>query len=134
MGCRIAGVDFDFFFRLLPHDADVTAHWIPAALLTTAKYLHTVTLCLLLARAHDPDLARALREAVCIGRARLGMCLFFLAGLVVTQPAAGAAIVGDASQEAALWVIALAVLAIVSLACSRAEPRTSTACQPSAEA
>jgi hypothetical protein len=123
MGCRIAGIDFDFFFRFLPPDADVTAHWIPAALFTTAKYLHTVTLGLLLARAHDPDLFRALREAVCIGRARLGMCLFFLAGLAVTQPAAGAAIVGDASQEAALWVIALAVLALVSLAC-----------QPSAEA
>jgi hypothetical protein len=122
MGCRIAGIDFDFFFRFLPPDADVTAHWIPAALFTTAKYLHTVALSVLLARAHDPDLTRALREAAWIGRARLGMCLFFLAGLVVTEPAAGAAIVGDASQEAALWVVVLGALALASWAC-----------QPSAE-
>ncbi len=132
MGCRIAGIDFDFFFRLLPHDTDVTAHWLAAALFTTAKYLHTVTLGLLLARAHDPDLVGALREAVCIGGARLGMCLFFLAGLSMTQPAAGAALVGDASQEAALWVIALAVLAVVLLLCARAEPRATTACQAGA--
>jgi hypothetical protein len=134
MGCRIAGIDFEFFFRFLPPEEDVTAHWIPTALFTVAKYLHTVMLGLLLARAHDPDLVAALREAVCIGRARLGMCLFFLAGLVVMQPAAGATIVGDVSQEGAIWVVALVVLALASLFGSRAEPRASTPCQASAEA
>lgn len=123
MGCRIAGIDFDFFFRVLPHDTDVTAHWMGAALFTTAKYLHTVSLGILLAKAQDPDLVHALGEAVWIARARVGMCLFFLAGLVVMQPSAGAAIVGDASQEAAIWVIALAVLALAALFCARAETR-----------
>jgi hypothetical protein len=122
MGCRIAGIDFDFFFRFLPPDVDVTAYWIPSALFTTAKYLLPPTLGLLLTRAHDPDLARALHAAAWMGRARVGMCVFFLLGLVVMKPAAGAAIVGDASQEAAIWVIALALLGIVSLACQpRAE-------------
>jgi Type I phosphodiesterase / nucleotide pyrophosphatase len=119
MGGRIAGIDFDFFFRFLPPDADVTAHWVPATLFTTAKYLHTVVLGILLAGPHDAELAGALRVAVYVGRARLGMCSFFLAGLLLMQPAAGAALVGDASQEAALWVLVLGVLAIVSWACQR---------------
>jgi hypothetical protein len=134
MGCRIAGIDFDFFFRLLPHDADVTAHWMAAALFTTAKYVHTVTLSILLVKMQEPELARLLRDAAYIGSARLGMCLFFLVGLLVMQPGAGAAIVGDASQEAALWVIALLVLALASLCCAREDPRASTACQPSPQA
>jgi hypothetical protein len=122
MGCRIAGIDFDFFFRFLPPDVDVTAYWLPSALFTTAKYLLPATLGLLLARAHDPDLASALSAAAWMGRARVGMCVFFVLGLVVMQPAAGAAIVGDASQEAAIWVIALGLLGIASLACQpRAE-------------
>jgi hypothetical protein len=134
MGCRIAGIDFDFFFRFLPQDTDVTTHWIAQTLFTTSKYLLPATFGLLLARAHDPDLINALQAAAWIGRARVGMCLFFLVALVVMQPAAGATIVGDATQEAALWAIALAVLAMVSLFCSRAERHASTACQPGAEA
>ena len=134
MGCRIAGIDFDFFFRFLDHETDVTEHWMAAALFTTAKYLHTVMLGILLARTHDPDLAGALREAVCIGRARLGLCLFFLAGLALAQPEAGAAIVGDVSQEAALWVVALTALTFVSFFCSPAGPRAATSCQVTAEA
>jgi hypothetical protein len=79
-------------------------------------------------------LLKALHAAALIGRARVGMCLFFLAALVVMQPGAGATIVGDATQEAAVWAIALVALALVSLFCSRADPRASTACQPGAEA
>jgi hypothetical protein len=130
MGCRIAGVDFDFFFRFLPQQEDVTSHWMIQALYTTAKYMLPATFGILLARAHDPDLSSALQAAALIGRARVGMCLFFLGGLVVMQPAAGAAIVGDATQEAAFWLIVLAVLGAVSFACSRA----ATACQPAVEA
>jgi Type I phosphodiesterase / nucleotide pyrophosphatase len=133
MGCRIAGIDFDFFFRFLPEDADVTSQWITQTLFTTSKYLLPPTLGLLLAKADDPDVIAALHVAAALGRARLGMCLFFLAGLVVMQPAAGAAIVGDATQEAAFWVIVLALLALVAL-CARVEPRAATACQPGAQA
>jgi hypothetical protein len=134
MGGRIAGIDFDFFFRFLPRDSDVTTHWIAQTLFTTSKYLLPATLGLLLAKAHDPDLVETLHAAALIGRARVGMCLFFLAGLVVMQPGAGATLVGDASQEAALWAIALVALAMVSLFCAHAERGAATACQPAAQA
>jgi hypothetical protein len=133
MGCRIAGIDFDFFFRFLPQQEDVTSHWIIQALFTSAKYMLPATLGIVLARANDPELGSALHGAALIGRARVGMCVFCLGGLVVMQPAAGAAIVGDATQEAALWVIALAVLAVLSLACARTDLRAPAPCLPATQ-
>lgn len=117
MSCRIAGIDFEFFFRFLPPDTDVTTYWLRQTLLTIFKYLIPPAFGVLLAKAGDADLTISLEASASIGRARVGMCLFFLGALLVGHPDAGATIVGDAIQEAAFWSIVLATLGIVTSAC-----------------
>lgn len=111
MGCRITGIDFDFYFQFLPEGSDLTSHWFFQSVLTTAKYLTPACLGLWLARVTHARVLE-LAQLLCLGR--LGLTLVLLATLRMVHPKAGAFIVGDIVQDAALTVVLSSVVFAVA--------------------
>lgn len=113
MGTRIGGVDYDFYFRFLPEGATATREWPLQALLTAEKHLLPAALVLLLAQAGRAFDALDFELAAALARARLGVLLFLTAILAGARMVPSSWLLGEATQEAALFVLLLLTLGLV---------------------
>jgi hypothetical protein len=116
MSTRIGGIDYDFYFRFLPHDAAATSEAVQQGLLTAAKcMLPPVFGALLAQRAGGLPLA-VLKCAEQLTRLRMAVTLLFLLGLSLGRGAADLQLLYDATQEAAFWLLMFAVLGLIAAA------------------
>ena len=122
MRTRMGGVDFDFYFRWLPHDAPATSEAVQQGLLTAVKCMLPVFFGALLARRSGARLADTLRVAEHLTRVRLALVLLFLIGVSIGR-AHDVHLLYDVTQEAAFWMLHFAVLGLISLAHSLAQRR-----------
>ena len=122
MRTRMGGVDFDFYFRWLPHDAPATSEAVQQGALTAVKCMLPVFFGVLLARRSGAQLAAAIGAAEHLTRVRLALTMLFLLGVSISR-AKDVHLLYDATQEAAFWMLSFAVLGLVSLAHSLAARR-----------
>ncbi len=105
-GCRIGGLDFNYFFTWLAEGARVEETAGLNGLLTTALYLSLPVAGLLLMRrasvAADYDLGMDVAERVALGR--LGVMLCVVLGFFGATQAVGPFVTSDLVQEAATAV------------------------------
>lgn len=112
VGCRVNGLDFQYFFRWLPEGAAVEATWGRNAILTTFLYLSIPTLGLLLAaRALPAGLGPTLPVVWHFARMKLGLVLVFIVGFSLGGSDAGPFITADVLMEAGVWAVVLVLLA-----------------------
>ena len=108
LGCRLAGLDFNYFFRWLPAGSPVEDTWAWNSLLTTALYMSVPLVGLFLARQAAPgQLEPALPLAWQLMRLKLALVLAFIVGYAVQVSAAPPFITADVIMEAGVWVVAL---------------------------
>ncbi len=111
VGCRIGGIDFNYFFAWLPPGANVEDSWGANALMTLGKYLTLPTVAVLLARRTAPETVEsALPVAWHLGRIKLAFVLLFVVGFSARPNGAGPFITADVLQEAGVWVALLLFL------------------------
>lgn len=111
LGCRLAGLDFNYFFRWLPAGAAVEDTWGYNALLTTALYLAVPVVGILLARRAAPKtMEGVLPVAWHFARLKLALVLIFILGFTMHCADAGPFIMADVIMEAGVWVVVLLFL------------------------
>lgn len=124
LGCRLPGLDFNYFFRWLPPGQNVEDSWAWNTLLTAALYLGTALTGLLFARRAAPGTVEpAIAVAWHFARLKLGLVLLFVVGFSMSASNVGAFIIGDILMEAGCWVmILLLLLPVPHQAVSRRAP------------
>ena len=111
LGCRVPGLDFNYFFKWLPEGANVEETWAWNTALTASLYIGAAVVGLLLARRASPDaLVPAVPVAWHFARLKLGLVLLFIVGFTVRSAGAGPFITADALMEAGVWVVILLFL------------------------
>lgn len=111
LGSRLAGLDFNYFFRWLAPGEPVEDTWAWNTLLTTTLYLALPVTGILLAKRAAPEaLSGALIVAWHFTRVKLALVLLFILGFSVRCTDAGPFITADVIMEAGVWVVVLLFL------------------------
>lgn len=122
-GARAHGVRFQYFFAWVAEGSAVEDSWTLNGLLTTAKYLLPPLLAVVVtARAGGGALVESLWAAAALGRARVGVVLAFIAG-VLWIGHAGNNLLGDLVQELALCGFLALAIALAAWASPARPPR-----------
>ncbi|MET0340635.1 MAG: alkaline phosphatase family protein [Polyangiales bacterium] len=114
MSTRIGGIDYDFYFRWLPAGAGATSEAVQQGLLTAAKCMLPPVFGALLAHRVGALPLRVLKLAEHLVRLRLALTFVFVVGLSLGRGRVDVYLLYDATQEAAFWMLAFAVLGLLS--------------------
>ena len=104
MSTRIGGVEYDFYFRWLPHEAPATSEAIRQGLLTAAKSMLPPVFGTLLAQRRYALPVSVLRGAEHLTRVRLALTIAFLVGISLGRGTVDVHLLYDATQEVAIMV------------------------------
>ncbi|MEZ4257192.1 MAG: hypothetical protein R3A78_16000 [Polyangiales bacterium] len=130
-GCRIAGIDFNYFFTWLPPDAPVEATWALNFALTAALYIALPLLGLVLyangSRTETIDVHSHLGQSVSLAMLKVGFAVTFAVFFVVRAKSVSSLLLSDVLLEVAFWVLMLITLTAAIAGAVRRAPTLANA-------